>query len=62
MSGFVPLYAGYTVSVRRTRLNVLVLSILALAGEFTDLYPSRGYTHPVTRAIEVSHATCKAEF
>ena len=21
----------------------------------TDLYPSRGYTHPVTRAIEVSH-------
>ena len=28
----------------------------------TDLYPSRGYTHPVTRAIEVSHAACKAEF
>ena len=25
------------------------------------LYPSRGYTHPVTRAIEVSHAACKAE-
>ena len=28
----------------------------------TDLYPSRGYTHPVTRAVEVSHAACKAEF
>ena len=26
----------------------------------TDLYPSRGHTHPVTRAIEVSHAACKA--
>ena len=25
----------------------------------TDLYPSRGYTRPVTRAIEVSHAACK---
>ena len=23
---------------------------------------SVGYTHPVTRAIEVSHAACKAEF
>ena len=28
----------------------------------TDLYPSRGYTHPVKRAIEVSYAACKAEF
>ena len=27
-----------------------------------DLYPSRGYTHPVTRVIEVSHAACEAEF
>ena len=27
-----------------------------------DLHPSRGYTHPVIRAIEVSHAACKAEF
>ena len=25
----------------------------------TDLYPSRGYTHTVTRAIEVSHTACK---
>ena len=33
MSSFVPLNAGYTVSVRRTRLNVLVLLTLALAGE-----------------------------
>ena len=28
----------------------------------TDMYPSRGYTHPVGRAIEVSHVACKAEF
>ena len=29
----------------------------------TDLCPSRGgHTQPVTRAIEVSHAACKAEF
>ena len=26
-----------------------------------DLYPPRGYTHPMTRAIEVSHAACKSE-
>ena len=32
MSGFVSLNAGDTVSVRRTRLNVLVLFTLALAG------------------------------
>ena len=50
MFGFVPLNAGYTVytvSVRRTRLNVLVLLTLALAGE---------------SPIEGSHAACKAEF
>ena len=28
----------------------------------TDLHHLRGYTHPITRAIEVSHAACKAEF
>ena len=33
MSRFVPLNAGCIVSVRRTRLNVLVLLTLALAGE-----------------------------
>ena len=27
-----------------------------------DLYPPRGYTHPVTRAIEVSQAAWNAEF
>ena len=27
----------------------------------TDLYPSRGYTNPVTRAIEMSPAACKDE-
>ena len=31
MSGFVPLNAGYTVSVRITRLSALVLLTLALA-------------------------------
>ena len=51
----------YTVSVSKTRLNVLVLLTLAfnISREVTDLYPSRGYTHPVTRAIEVSHAARK---
>ena len=33
MSRFVPLNAGYTVSVRTTRLVVSVLLTLALAGE-----------------------------
>ena len=33
MSGFVPLNAGYTVSVRGTRLNVVVLLTLELARE-----------------------------
>ena len=33
MSGFAPLNAGYTVSVRRTRMNDLVLSTLARTGE-----------------------------
>ena len=27
-----------------------------------DLHPLPGYTHPVTRPIEESHAACKAEF
>ena len=40
MSGFVPLNPGYTVSVGRTMLNVLVLLTLALSTEVTDLYPS----------------------
>ena len=31
-------------------------------GGVTDLYPSRGYAHPVTRAIQVSNIACKAEF
>ena len=61
MYGFVPYNAGYTVAVRRTRLNVLVLSTLALAGEPTTCILHEG-TPPVTRAIEVSHAACKAEF
>ena len=33
MSGFVPLIAGYTVSVRRTRLHVSVPLTVALAEE-----------------------------
>ena len=58
MCVFVPLNAGwvYTVTVRRTMLNVLVLLTLALAGESPTgiLYEGiLGYTHPVTRGIEV---------
>ena len=53
--GIVRLNEGYTVSVPRTKLNVLVMLTMVLAGEVTDLYPSRGYTHPVTGAIEVPH-------
>ena len=33
MSGFVPFYVGYKVSVSITRLNVIALLNLALAGE-----------------------------
>ena len=44
MSGFVPLNAGYTVSVCRTRLNVLVLSTLALAWESSNCILHEG-TH-----------------
>ena len=63
MSGIVPLNAGYTVSVRRTRLNLIVLLILEIAeGGHRPVFHEG--THPVTRAIEVSHshAACKAEF
>ena len=58
MSGFVPLDAGYTVSVRKTRLNVLVLLSLAIAGESLTCIFHEG-THTVTHAIEVSHAARK---
>ena len=58
---FVPLNAGYMVSVRRTRLDVLGLLTLALAGESPTCILHEG-THPVTRAIEVSNAACKAKF
>ena len=62
MSVFAPLNAGYTVSARRTRLNVLVPVDPGISRGVTDLYHSRGYTHPATHAIEVSHAACKYEF
>ena len=61
MFGFVLLNAGYTVSVRMTRLNVLVTLTLAFAGESPTDILHEGI-HPVTRAIEVPHAACKAEF
>ena len=60
-SACAPLNAGYTFSVRGTRLNVLVLLNLALAGKSPTCILREG-THPVTRAIDVSHAACKAEF
>ena len=52
MPSSITLNAGHRVSVRRTRLNVLVLLTLALAGE-SPTCPSREYKHPVTRAIEL---------
>ena len=64
--GFVPLSAGYTVSVRRTRLDVLVPSIPASAGGVTTGILHEGIHPPVTRAIEsiihYLYAACKAEF
>ena len=56
MSGFVPLNAGYTISVCRTRLDVLVLLTLVLSGEPPTCILHEG-THPVTRAIEVTLIT-----
>ena len=50
MSGFVPLNAGYTVSVRRTRLNILVQLILALAGESPPCILHEGI-HPVAPVV-----------
>ena len=47
-----------TVSVRRTRFNVLVLLTLPLTGESPTCTLHEG----VSRAIEVSHAACKADF
>ena len=55
MSGCAPLIAGNTASVRRTRLHVLVLLTLALAGES----PTCILHDLVTCAIGVSHAVCK---
>ena len=61
MSGLVPLNAGYVVSMRRARLNVLVLLHPALAGESPTCILHEG-THPVTSAIGVSHTACRAKF
>ena len=59
-------YAGYIVSVQRTRLNVLHSPVdvdPGISRGVIDLYPSQGYSAPpVTRAIEASHAACKHEF
>ena len=54
---FCPPHAGYTVSLRRTRLNVFFLLTLASAGESPTCILHEG-THPIIRAIEVSHAAC----
>ena len=66
MSGFVPLNADYTVGLYSFRAQIKVgrrsPADPGISWGVTDLYPSRGYTHPATRAIEVSHTACKAEF
>ena len=53
MSGFVPPNAdlySFRAQNKVERRNPLDP---AISRGVTDLYPSRGYTHPVTRAIEV---------
>ena len=61
MSGFVPLNAGYCGLYRSFRaqnksgrLSPADPGIISRG--VTDLYPSLGHTHPVTRAIEKHHA------
>ena len=46
MSVFVPLNAGYTVSARRTSLNVLVLLTLAFSRGVIDLLLRYGLERP----------------
>ena len=56
---FGPPHGGYVVSVRRTRLDALLRPVDPCINKgLTDLYPSGGYTHPVTCAIELSHSAC----
>ena len=54
-----PSMRNYTASVRRARLNVLVLLTLALLAGESPTYILHEGTHPVTRAIEVSHVARK---
>ena len=54
MVWFCPPHAGYTGSVRRAGLNVLVALTLALAGESPTCNLNEG-ARRVVRAIEVSH-------
>ena len=61
MSGFVPLNAVYSFREQNKAERLSPVDPGNSRG-VTDLYPARGYTHPVTRAIEVSHAACKVEF
>ena len=59
MSVFVTLNAGYfIVSVRRMEAERRSPVDAGIIREVTDPYRSRGYVHPVSHAIEVSHAAC----
>ena len=66
MSGFVPLNAGYTVSVCRTRLDMVVLLTLALAGSHRPVSFTRVYTprstrdRSITRSLQSSFLIKKA--
>ena len=57
MSVFVPLDAGHTVSVRRTKLNVLVLLTLVLTGDSPTciLHEGIDYTPRNTRDRSITH-------
>ena len=57
MSGFVHLEAGCTVSVRRTRLNVVVLLTLALKGESPTCILHEGISTPRNTS-----AACEDDF
>ena len=66
---FRPLQTGFTASVckvtellKTERLCITLLTLLLASTKgIADLYPSRDQAHPITRAVGVSHTTCKDE-
>ena len=68
MSGFVPLTRvnnivySFRAQDKAERLTAVLLTLELLAGESPTCVLHDEGTHPVIRAIEVSHAACKADF